>query len=102
MVEVFAAYLGIAGAIGVLVCTVNLLRPRRLGFSVKAGETYRELFTNDILEQPGIDLALADAFDQRRVENTSVVDTLTRWFAGSLAALVIETLGLALAAALAS
>jgi hypothetical protein len=45
---------------------------------------------------------LADAFDERRAENTTVVDTLTRWFAGSLAALVIETLGLALAAALAS
>jgi predicted NAD/FAD-binding protein len=59
------------GAIGVLVCTVNLLRPRRLGFSVRAGETYRELFKHDILEQPGIDLALADAFDQRRVENTA-------------------------------
>jgi len=102
VVEVFAAYLGIAGAIGVLACTVNLLRPRRLGFSVKAGETYRELFKNDILDQPGIDLTLADAFDERRAENASVVDTLTRWFAGSLAALVIETLGLALAAALAS
>jgi hypothetical protein len=28
VVEVFGAYRGIAGAIGVLVCTVNLLRPR--------------------------------------------------------------------------
>lgn len=100
--ETLTAYLGVAGGIGVLVCTVNLLRPRRLGFSVKAGETYRELFKNGILEQPGIDLALADAFDDRRTENTAVVDMLTRWFAGSLAALVIETLGLALAAALAS
>jgi len=54
------------------------------------------------LEQPGIDLALADAFDERRSSNAVVVDTLTRWFAGSLAALVAETLGLALAAALAS
>lgn len=43
VVEVSAAYLGIARAIGVLACTVNLLRPRRLGFSVRAGETYREL-----------------------------------------------------------
>jgi hypothetical protein len=100
--EILAAYLGVAGAIGVLVCTVNLLRPRELGFSIKAGQAYRELFKSDILEQPGIDLALADAFDERRAENTEVVDTLTRWFAGSLAALIIETLGLALAAALAS
>jgi hypothetical protein len=34
--EILAAYLGVAGAIGVLVCTVNLLRPRELGFSIKA------------------------------------------------------------------
>lgn len=102
VVEVFAAYVGVAGAIGVLVCTVNLLRPRKVGFSVKAGETYRELFSQRVLEQPGIDLVLADAFDERRAKNTAVVDTLTRWFAGSLTALVIETLGLALAAALAS
>jgi hypothetical protein len=30
---------------------------------------------------------LADAFDERRAENTTVVDTLTRWFARSPAAL---------------
>ncbi|MGH2870526.1 MAG: hypothetical protein ACRDNK_23520 [Solirubrobacteraceae bacterium] len=100
--QIVAAYLGVAGAVGVLVCTVNLLRPRELGFSIKASQAYQELFKNEVLEQPGIDLALADAFDERRVENTAVVDKLTQWFAGSLVALVIETLGLALAAALAS
>jgi len=63
----------------------------------KAGETYPELFKKDILKQLGTDLALADAFDQRRAENAVIVDALTHWFAGSLAALVIETLGLALA-----
>jgi hypothetical protein len=102
VLEVVAAYLGVAGGIGVLVCTVNLLRPRKLGFSVKADETYRELFKRSILEQPMIDLALADAFDERRQKNVSVVDALTWWFAASLASLVIETAGLALAAALAS
>jgi hypothetical protein len=100
--EVFAAYIGLAAAIGVLVCTVELLRPRELGFSIKAGAAYQWLFSQDILEQPGIDLTLADAFDGRRSKNVTVVDTLTRWFAGSLVALVVETLGLALAAALAS
>jgi hypothetical protein len=69
--EILAAYFGVAGAIGVLICTVNLLRPRELGFSIKAGQAYRELFKNDTLEQPGIDLALADAFDERRAETPS-------------------------------
>ncbi len=68
----------------------------------QSGRDVPRAVKNDILDQPGIDLTLADAFDERRAENASVVDTLTRWFAGSLAALVIETLGLALAAALAS
>lgn len=101
-VEVFLTYLGVFGAAIVLVCTVNLLRPRKLGFSVKAEETYRQLFSQGITDQPGVDLVLAEAFDERRKENAVVVDRLTGWFAGSLVALVIETLGLALAAALAS
>lgn len=100
--EVFAESFGIAGALLLLLCIINLLRPRELGFSIRAGDAYRELFNEGILDQPGIDLMLADALDERRSRNATVVDTMTRWFAGSLAALVIETAGLALAAALGS
>lgn len=100
--EVAAAYSGVAGAIAVLVCVIMLLRPRELGFSVSAGDTYKALFKQGTLEQPAVDLVLADAFDERRAQNALVVDRLTFWFACSLAALVIETAGLALSAALAS
>jgi hypothetical protein len=62
--EVPAAYLGVAGAIGVLVCTVNLLRPRRLGFGVSAGETYRE--RSSPAEAPADDLQHGETRGQRR------------------------------------
>lgn len=100
--ERVAAYVGVAAGAGVLLCVVMLLRPRELGFSVKAGDTYKELFKQGTLEQPAVDLVLADAFDERRAENAEVVDRLTFWFACSLGALVLETVGLALAAALGS
>lgn len=77
-----------------------LLRPYDLGFSMKAGETYRELFRLDVLEQPMIDLALADALDERRQQNAKTVKRLVLWLALALGSLVLETAGLALAAAL--
>ncbi len=81
---------------------VLLLRPRELGFSVRAGATYRELWGRDILEQPMLDLALAEAFEQRRAENADVVDRLSGLLAWALVALVGESAGLAVAAALSS
>jgi hypothetical protein len=63
--QIVAAVVGLIGAAGVLVFAVLLLRPYDLGFSMKAGETYRELFRLDVLEQPMIDFALADALDER-------------------------------------
>ena len=100
--EVLAAYAGLLGAAGVLIFTVLLLRPYELGFSMKAGETYRELWKQDILEQPMIDIALAEALDERRHENAKTVKRLVRWLALALGSLVLETAGLALAAALTS
>ena len=100
--EIAAAVVGLAGAAGVLVFAVLLLRPYALGFSMKAGETYRELWNRQILEQPMIDLALAEALDERRQENAETVRRLVRWLALSLGSLVVETAGLALAAALTS
>jgi hypothetical protein len=49
-----------------------------------------------------VDLALADAFEEQRKANTKAVRRLVRFLAVALAALVIETAGLAAAAALAS
>jgi hypothetical protein len=79
-----------------------LLRPAELGFSVKAGATYRSLWEQGILEQPTVDLALAETFEQRREENSEVVKHLVLLLAWALGSLVLETAGLAVAAALSS
>ena len=73
-----------------------------LGFSVKAGATYRALWDQGILDQPMVDIALAEAFEDRRSDNARVVKQLVAFLALALASLVLETAGLAAAAALAS
>jgi hypothetical protein len=102
VIEISAACVGLAGAAGVLVFVVPVLRPYELGFAVRAGATYRELWTDDLTAQPAVDLALAEMFEQRRNRNTKTVRRLERLLGLALAALVIETGGLALAAAVAS
>jgi len=77
-------------------------RPYELGFSVKAGATYRSLWEQGILEQPMVDLALAETFEERRNENALVVERLVAFLALALFSLVPETAGLAMAAALSS
>jgi hypothetical protein len=102
LAETFATVVGLIGAGGLLVFVVLLLRPYELGFSVNAPATYRVLWEKEILEQPMVDLALADAFEEQREDNAKAVRRLV-WFLGlALAALVLETAGLAAAAALAS
>jgi hypothetical protein len=49
-----------------------------------------------------VDLALAEAFEERRAENAKAVGWLVRCLAAALAALVLESAGLAAAAALSS
>ena len=94
LAEVIAAALGVVGAGGLLTLVVVMLSPRELGFSVKAGATYRALWDQEILQQPMVDLALAEAFEQRREENARVVAKLV-WFLGlALGALTLETAGL--------
>lgn len=100
--EISATVLGIAGCAGLLVFVVLLLRPAELGFSVKAGATYRSLWEQGILEQPTVDLALGEAFEERREENAEVVGRLVLFLAWALGSLVLETAGLAVAAALSS
>jgi hypothetical protein len=100
--EVVAVTVGVLGAGVLLVCVVMLLAPRELGFSVKAGATYRALWDQELLEQPMVDLALAEAFDERRDENSRVVKQLVACLGVALVALVVQTAGFATAAALAS
>jgi hypothetical protein len=100
--EIAATAIGLIGSGGVLVFVILLLRPYELGFSVKAGATYRALWEQGILEQPMVDIALAEAFEERRNGNAVVVRRLVSFLALTLVAVVLETAGLATAAALAS
>lgn len=99
---ILATGVGLVGVGGVLVFVVLLLRPTELGFSVKASDTYRSLWQQEITEQPMVDLALADAFEQRREVNADAVSGLARSLRLALLSLVLETAGLALAAAISS
>lgn len=100
--ETIAVVFGLIGTAGLLVFVVLLLRPYELAFSINAPATYRALWKQEILEQPMVDLALADAFEEQRASNTKIVKRLVGFLAIALAALVLETAGLAAAAALAS
>jgi hypothetical protein len=102
VVEISAACVGLLGAAAVLLFAVLLLRPYEIGFAVRVEATYRALWKNDLTEQPALDLALAEAFEQRRRQNGATVKRLARLLGLALASLAIETAGLALAAALAS
>jgi hypothetical protein len=99
---VSATAVGLLGCAGVLLFVVLLLGPSEFGFSVKAAATYKSLWDQDILEQPMIDLALAEAFEERRDENKTAVKRLMLFLALALGALILETAGLALAAAVSS
>jgi hypothetical protein len=100
--EVSGAVAGLLGSAGVLVFVVLLLRPYRLGFSVRAGATYRALWKQGILEQPIVDIALAEAFEERPNENARIVKQLVWFLALALASLLLQTIGLATAAVLGS
>jgi len=49
-----------------------------------------------------VDIALAEAFEERREENAKVAKRLVWFLASALASLLLETIGLATAAALSS
>jgi hypothetical protein len=101
--EVACTVLGVAGAVALLVGALSMLLPSyELGFSLKATDTYRELWTRRILEQPLIDLSLAEALHERRVENEAVVDRLKALLTLAVIGLIVEVVGFAAAAALAS
>jgi hypothetical protein len=101
-VEIVATAIGLLGCTGILLFVVLMLRPYELGFSVKAGVTYRALWEQGTVEQPMVDIALAEAFEERRNANGEVVGRLVLFLTLTLASVVLETAGLATAAALAS
>jgi hypothetical protein len=102
VLEVGATVLGFLGAAGVLVFAVLLLRSYNLGFSADGGAMYRWLWDEKLLQQPKIDIAIAQAFDERRRQNACTVEVLLRRLDLALAALVMEAVFFGLAAALAS
>jgi hypothetical protein len=65
-----------------LASALLILVPYEMGFSLNATVTYRFLFNEKIVERPGIDLVLADALHERRPQNQTVVDKLTRYHGG--------------------
>jgi hypothetical protein len=101
-VEVLCTSLGLLGAGVLLVATGMLLWPRELAFSVNARATYQALWDQQILEQPMLDLVLADTFHDRREDNVAVVTKMKALLGLAVMALAVEAAGFAAAAALAS
>jgi hypothetical protein len=100
--EVLCTALGLLGAAVLLVATGMLLWPRELAFSVNARATYQALWDERILEQPMLDLVLADTFHDRREDNMAVVTKMKALLGLAVMALAVEAAGFAAAAALAS
>lgn len=93
---------GIFGGIALLVTTALILLPYEMGFSLDASYTYRWMFREGVLDQPGVDLVLADALHERREQNKKMVDRMTFYLTVAISALAVEAAGFAIAAALAS
>jgi hypothetical protein len=100
--QIASTAVGLLGCAGVLLFVILLLRPYGLGFIVRARSTNQMLWDRGILEQPMIDLALAEAFDDRRDDNAKVVKRLELFLALALVSLLVQAIGLAAAAALSS
>lgn len=96
------AVFGTVGGIALLVATALILLPYEMGFSLDASYTYRWLFREGVLDQPSVDLVLADALHERRQQNQKTLDRLTGYLTLAIAALAVEAAGFAAAAALAS
>ncbi|HUA73989.1 MAG TPA: hypothetical protein VL988_04455 [Solirubrobacteraceae bacterium] len=97
--EIAAAVAGLIGCAGVLVCVVLLLHPHDLAFSVSATGAYGSLWDQGIVESPASDFALVEAFEERQENNRPTVEGLARLLTLALGSLVLETTGLAVAAA---
>jgi hypothetical protein len=95
------AGLGLAGGVGLVGCSLGLLMPGRLAFTVGADRAFTWWFERGVLTQPSVDLDLADFFTHKRAANASAVRMLHRCLGGASISLVLLTTGLASALAVA-
>jgi hypothetical protein len=101
-IETAATVVGLTGCAGVLICVALLLRPRNLGFSVNPVTTYRSLWEHGITDPSNTDIVLAESLERRQESNRPTVERLALLLTLTLASLMLETAGLALAAAISS
>jgi hypothetical protein len=97
-----AAVVGLLAAAALLASVMRIFALRRLGFSLNAQASYAWLYEHGLTDQPAVDLGLAERFSETRAENEVIIRRLERSFVTALAALVLMTAGLAVAAALTS
>jgi len=100
--EWLAAGVGLVSAAALLASVMRIFALRRLGFSLDAEASYAWLYEHEVTTQPAVDLELAERFSKTRAENEQIIRGLERSFVTALAALVVMTAGLAVAAALTS
>lgn len=107
--EVGAVVVGLLGSGVLVVASVALLRSTRMAFSVNAPRLLQAAREAGVIDGDGhsqdeaaFHEATALALAERRAGNDSIVVRLTRWLDIALVALVVELVGLASAAALAS
>jgi transposase len=107
--EIGAVLVGMTGAAALVLASIGLLRPTRMAFSVDAARLLDVAREAGIIDDDGrahddaeFHEATALALSQRRAGNAAIVERLTRMLDVALLALVVELVGLASAAALAS
>lgn len=94
----FFAVLGAVGAAAVLLCGVQTLRtPGRLALSFDA-DSLREATAGMRDDSDVFHSAVASLIADRRRRNEGGVLRIKRWYAGALAGLIVEAVGLVVAA----
>jgi hypothetical protein len=102
MWEVTAASVGLVGAATLVLASGHLLRSRPLAFSVDAIAALDVARDEDALDDGHkFDEAMARALAERRAGNAPIVDGLHSAFTIALSGLIVELVGLGVAAALA-
>ena len=101
--EIAATALGLLGALALVLASAYLLKSRRLAFSVDARAALAAAEELELLEEPErFHESMITALSDRRAGNADIVARLHDAFTIALAGLLLELVGLAVAAALAS
>jgi hypothetical protein len=95
------AGLGLAGAVGLVGCSLGLLMPGRLTFHIEADRVFAWWLECGVSSQPSVDLDLTGFFTHQRASNASTVRMLYHFLGGASISLVLLTTGLASALAVA-